>query len=112
VQDRFTRTLTILTLFAAAIIIAAVITKTYEPGEFARLVLEFPFGLLLPVFARLSLSPEAAAVAGWIVYSIVGAAIVLGRNRASAIGLLALFTVMLAFNVFVVFALEALKALR
>ena len=116
--SRTTRAGAVLLCFGVAILLTVSVARPTTPAVLRRattLVPSFPAGLLFPVLARSfqsSMAPVMAAGVGWLLYAMVGTAIVVVNRKGVRTALFVLFVAMLVWNTFVMIAIQALGALR
>ena len=119
-SDRTTRAAAALFCFFLAIVATLVFARltrvTPVSGSIGSLVLMFPGGLVLPVMAALTrtsgMSPTMTVGIGWLIYLLVGWAIVVVDSKKRMAALFVLLVAMLAFNAFVLVVVSALGGLR
>ena len=116
---RTTRAGAVLLCFGVAILLTVSVARPATPVELRRastLVPSFPAGLLFPLialsFQSSSMAPVMAAGVGWLLYAMVGTAIVVVNRKGVRTALFVLFVAMLVWNTFVMIAIQALGALR
>ena len=78
-------------------------------GQFLEFPVGSPIGMMVGFASR---NVVLAAIAGWLLYLPLAAAIVLSKRRGIVIGGMALFIALLVLNVLMVFLVVGLNSLR
>jgi hypothetical protein len=116
VENRTAKLLAILVVFVFAFVLAGTVARyghVFRSQSIAGEFLEFPVGSPAGMLVGFSLrSVTTAALAGWLMYLMLAAAIVRSTRRGVVIGGITALIALLALNVLTVFMVAGLSSLR
>jgi len=116
VENPTAKLLALLVVFVVAFVLADPVARSshvFRSQSIAGEFLEFPVGSPAGMLVGFSLrSVMTAALAGWLMYLVLAAAIVRSTRRGVVIGGISVLIALLALNVLMVFVVAGLSSLR